>query len=85
MGGEEKRLFASKKNFGEPYACKQTTALASFMHFICGRATKESANLSSQPREKQKRQAQVLSKEKIERRRREDYLGTRCVPLNCCR
>ena len=40
---EEKRLFLAKKNFGESYACKQTTTLASFMHFICRQTTKESS------------------------------------------
>ena len=42
--GEGERLFASKKSFGEPYACKQTTALASLAHSIRGEATKESEN-----------------------------------------
>ena len=43
---EGDRLFESKKSFGEPYACKQTTALASLAHSIRGEATKESENRS---------------------------------------
>ena len=46
LGGEEERLFASKKSFGEAYACKQTTAFASLAHSIRGEATKESENRS---------------------------------------
>ena len=44
LGGEGERLFAGKKSFGEPYACKQTTALALLANSICGEATKESEN-----------------------------------------
>ena len=39
-------------NFGEPYACKQTTALASFTHSIRGKATSRSLNNDSQPTKK---------------------------------
>lgn len=44
--GEGERLFAGKKSFGEPYACKQTTALALLANSIRGKATKESENRS---------------------------------------
>ena len=46
-----------KKSFGEPYACKQTTALASLAHSIRGEATKESENRSLLRQEKEKLQA----------------------------
>ena len=53
---EGDRLFESKKSFGEPYACNQTTALALLTNSIRGRAARESENRSLLRQEKEKLQ-----------------------------
>ena len=53
---KERGFLLGKKSFGEPYACKQTTALASLAHSIRGEATKESENRSLLRQEKEKLQ-----------------------------